>query len=364
MVSFGFYTDKTGQISVSGQSIQIAEENQTSSGLNVMEKRRISLIGGDILIHDKAQFQAPAGNIQLISVGSKGSVALSNDGVQMHDFTRLGEIIISDQSIIDASGTGNQSASYVYANNQWLPFFQSGKAGKIDINATTIKMDHQSSISTSTSGNGDAGNISVNANNALLNHASKITSESLSLFAGGDAGSVEIKQNTSSGSLNIFNKSSILTDSISSGGGKISIYTGQVVLLNSNITTNVMLGNKDTGGQFGNGGDIKIESQQFALNNSHVTANAIDGDGGAIFIVSDHFIKSTDNIIEASSKRGNEGTVEIVAPDMDMDSQITILPTDFLNASKWLKAPCDLRNSQQSSKLIYRRHVVPSLNQF
>ncbi|KPA18312.1 filamentous hemagglutinin family outer membrane protein [Candidatus Magnetomorum sp. HK-1] len=183
------------------------------------------------------------------------------------------------------------SKSYLYSNSKWTPFFQSGGAGIININASKI---------------------------------------------------------------NIGQKSSISTDSISSGGGKISINTDRAILLNSDITTNVKDG-------IGNGGDINIETDQFALNKSRVSANAIDGDGGAIFILSDNFIKSSDTIIEASSERGNEGTVKIDAPDLDIDSKIMNLPTDFLNASQWMRTQCTMRDSEQTSRLIFKKHVIPSI---
>ena len=58
------------------------------------------------------------------------------------------------------------------------------------------------------------------------------------------------------------------------------------------------------------------------LNKSRVTANAIDGDGGAIFIVSEYFIKSADTVIEASSERGNEGTVKRVQSHLVAKNQL------------------------------------------
>ena len=97
------------------------------------------------------------------------------------------------------------------------------------------------------------------------------------------------------------------------------------------------------------------------LNKSRVSANAIDGDGGAIFIVSDYFIKSADTVIEASSERGNEGTVKIDAPDLDIDSKIMNLPTDFLNASQWMRTPCTKRDSRNASRLVFKNHTIPEM---
>jgi len=306
-----------------------------------------------------AQLSQP-GDMAGLSVNNPDQIYTGKDWIDRQNTFTINNI--SDLSSLDAnvgdiaklSGIDEGTQTYLYFDSQWQPFFQSGKAGTIDIKSSQVMMNHKSAISTSTSGNGHAGNIVLSANEIRLNHQSQITSESLSLFAGGQAGSVIINQSEKTGLLNIDNFSGVLTDSVSSGGGKISIKTNQTILLNSQITTNVKDG-------FGNGGDISLASKQFVLNRSRVSANAIDGDGGAIFIVSDYFIKSAETVIEASSERGNEGTVKIDAPDLDIDSKIMNLPTDFLNASQWMRTACSMRDSRNASRLVFKKYSVPPM---
>jgi len=272
-----------------------------------------------------------------------------------YDINDPSELTLIDGKVGDIATVANNKTNiktYLFIDNQWKPFFQSGNAGTIVMNASKLNMDQLSVISTSTTGNGHAGNICLNAREINLNHESQITSESLSLFSGGQAGFVDINQSKSSGLLTIQNISGVLTDSVSSGGGKISIRNNRTILLNSSITTNVKDGS-------GNGGDISLSSKQFVLNRSRVSANAIDGDGGAIFIVSDFFIKSSETIIEASSERGNEGTVKIDAPDLNIDSKMMNLPNDFLDASQWIKTACNKRDRRNASRLIFKKYVVP-----
>jgi len=279
------------------------------------------------------------------------------DQQHIHTIEDLNELSLLDAQAGDIARITDLESpinAYLFVENQWQPFFQSGDAGCIEINSSQLIIDHQSIISTSTTGNADAGNIRLAGNQISLNQHSMITSESHSLFAGGQAGRVKIFQPEHSGQLEINHNSDILTDSSSSGGGIITIKNSQTILLNSNITTNV----RDGAGQ---GGDINIESKLFVLNKSHVSANAIDGDGGAIFIVSDDFIKSSDTIIEATSERGNEGTVDINAPDLDIDSKIINLPADFLDATRWMHTQCSLRDSENGSRLIIEKYVAPSL---
>jgi len=56
--------------------------------------------------------------------------------------------------------------------------------------------------------------------------------------------------------------------------------------------------------------------------------------------VAEHFIKSTDSRIEDTSERGNEGTVKIDAPDIDISSALFAMASNFLDASQWIKTPC------------------------
>jgi filamentous hemagglutinin family protein len=300
------------------------------------------------------------GDIAGFSVNKPEQVYTGKDWIdrqntyKIDDISELPSLNARDGDIAKLSGIDANNQTYLYFDHRWHPFFQSGNAGTIDIKGSQLLMDNQSAISTSTAGNGHAGNIVLDAIGIHLNHQSQITSESISLFAGGQAGSVVINQSENAGVLKIVNFSGVLTDSVSSGGGKISIKTNQTILLNSQITTSVKDG-------FGNGGDISLVSRQFVLNRSRVSANAIDGDGGAIFIVSDYFIKSAETVIEASSKRGNEGTVKIDAPDLDIDSKIMNLPTDFLNASKWMRTKCSKRDSRDASRLVYKKYSVPPM---
>ena len=303
-----------------------------------------------------------SGDISVIQSEEHRKVFTGNEWIDLQNIhsidnqTELSLLNAVDGDIAQISQfTEDNPSTYVRIHHQWIPFFQSGDAGTIDIQTSTLSIVDHSSISTSTTGNGQAGNIGLYADRIVMDHHSNITSESHALFDGGQAGSVQINEYKSPGYLKMLNDSAVLTDSVSSGGGKISIKTDEVMLLNSDITTNVNDG-------LGNGGDVTIESKLFVLNKSNVTANAIDGDGGAIFIVSDHFIKSSDTIIEASSERGNEGSVKIEAPDLDIDSKIINLPTDFLNASRWIKTPCSMRDISQTSRLVVRRHAkVPSI---
>ena len=130
--------------------------------------------------------------------------------------------------------------------------------------------------------------------------------------------------------------------------GKIEIDSNnRLLLLNGKITTSVK-------GGAGHGGDIDIITKDVVMNHSKIIANAYEGDGGNIHIVSDVFLQSMDSIVDASSEKGIDGIIEIESPDIDPESGLLKLSSEFLDASQWMKDSCAQRSSENISRLIVR----------
>jgi len=170
----------------------------------------------------------------------------------------------------------------------------------------------------------------------------------------GQAGTIEIK---ASNLIKLNNNSSFSTMALGSGGGKISIKTNSLNLSDSLITASVEKG-------YGKGGDINTNSDFVTLNDSDIIANAVYGDGGAIWIITNQFIKSENSKVTASSERGNNGVVKIDSPEVDVFKGLAVLPQTYLDSTKWLKTPCGARTSESVSRLIVEgRDATPtSLN--
>lgn len=229
-----------------------------------------------------------------------------------------------------------------------------GDAGVIEIyTERTITLDAGSSITTETAGEGKAGDIIMEASDVHLNNNASVTSASTSASQGaGDAGMIFLDL---SGAVNVKNSSAVTTEAEGGGGGKIYIQAGgKIYLLGSEITSSVRQG-------WGDGGDIITASEHVVLNQSPVTANAIEGDGGAIFIVTEDFLKSQDSKVTATSERGNDGSVRIEAPDNDISSNLIMLPESYMDASRWMKTPCAARSGENMSRfLIKGRDAMPT----
>jgi len=225
----------------------------------------------------------------------------------------------------------------------------------------TIIISDTSYISTSSAGKGDAGGMLIGGKNIFLSGGSRISSESTSPKGGGAAGLIKIEDLSY---LSLIQDSKISTQAVNSSipdiiipdfidqdrlNGMISITSnGDIHLFDGNISSSVL-------GGLGNGGNISILSKNTLLNRSQIIANAYEGNGGNINIISDYLIQSSDSIISASSKLGIDGEITIEALTENFDKQLISLPENFLNASKWVKTPCSLRDKDQKSHFIIKQ---------
>jgi len=262
------------------------------------------------------------------------------------EFGDIVYVVDTDQNADNEKNPGN----FLFADNQWIPFAE-GKGNDILIEGKNLFINN-SRISTSTFGHGSAANISLTVDNIRLDTNSSIASESTAAKFGGSAGTIQVQ---SKKGVRLLGNSSFSTKTCDAGGGKVFVSAEKSIsLLNGKITSSVKQG-------AGEGGDVNIRSELMLMNHGKITANADEGDGGAIFITADYFIKSADSPIEATSNRGNDGTVKIVAPDINITKGLINLPSTLLNASRWLRTPCTRRTEKDSSRFIIKgRDAAPS----
>ncbi|MGH8656177.1 MAG: filamentous hemagglutinin N-terminal domain-containing protein [Gammaproteobacteria bacterium] len=102
--AFGFLSEQPAGISVQGSAIELKEG------------KTLSLVGGDFDfvgadLDSQGQptsfLGAPGGRINLASVASSGEVSLGTTGLGMHGFTQLGQITLSQNSLVIHSDLNN-----------------------------------------------------------------------------------------------------------------------------------------------------------------------------------------------------------------------------------------------------------------
>jgi filamentous hemagglutinin family protein len=276
-----------------------------------------------------------------------------NNEYQLSDINDSDELVAQEGDIASIfEHNGNVSGHFLYTDENWVSFVQAGSAGNIYIQSNNIALDNNGSIVTSTDGNGPGGSIDLISDTLILENGSSISSDSNSAKWGGKAGEISIDANDA---IQIKSNASVTTSAENAGGGKIhTLAEKNLITLNGKIASSVKFG-------IGNGGDIELKAKNVLLNHSQVQANAEEGDGGAIFIKTDAYLKSADTLVEATSRRGNDGTVKVEAPKVDINKDLVNLPDQFMDATKWMKTPCEARSGKSISRFtVAGRESSPS----
>lgn len=279
--------------------------------------------------------------------GAGGSVALAATEsvlLQGKDAAGLRSAVIASSDGQGRAGNISVSGPLVTLNGGVLasPASSTGNAGAITVNAGRLEILDGGSINNQTfaGSSGAGGSVQVTASSIKLD-GGRISVQSLGT---GNAGSIVIDAGQK---LELSNGSSITTEAASADGGDIHITARDLVsLFDSRITTSVGTGS-------GNGGNIRIDPTFVVLKNSQITANAFGGNGGNIDIVSDFFLTDTASVVQASSQLGISGTVAIAAPQTNLSSSVTVLPSAFFDASALIRQSCATRAERAASSLVY-----------
>jgi filamentous hemagglutinin family protein len=217
-----------------------------------------------------------------------------------------------------------------------------GNGGRIELTARSLTIKEDGKISTSSAGPGQAGDIRLNAEEMVISGNGSVSSGSESFENGGDAGTLHME---ASGTVSVMENGSVSTAANGGGGGKIDVHSGVIYLNGGEITSSVRQG-------IGNGGDILTVATHTVLNHARIAANAEEGDGGAVFIKGDYFFRSLDSQVTATSRRGNDGTVKVEAPELDMTSGLIALPGSYLDAGQWTGKSCAAGAGQEASRFV------------
>jgi filamentous hemagglutinin family protein len=255
-----------------------------SPGLQVSPGNTLALVGGNITI-DGGILTAPAGRVELASLGANASVAIN----QTYPSVVLGDVLgdrrdiqFSNKALVDVNGVDSGSiwiqgrqVDLISGAILWIQSQNTG--GQITINATDriladgtspdlLDITPNGPMFSTVSGiidetlGGDGGKISLTAPTITVQNGASIMSRSFSSGAGGD---LIINANN----INVTGVSPILSDIFSiigtstaadGKGGKIDLTTQNLSLLNGGILTALTTGS-------GNSGDVTVNADQVLI---------------------------------------------------------------------------------------------------
>ena len=268
------------------------------------------------------------------SVGSAGDI-----GVRVGNLSSQDSLIasVSTSAAPDAGAAGSirlTATDTISIDKGGLTTAANGGAGgSIDVTATNaIALAGTDVLATVLGGEQPGGDVTLSAPEIRLTNGTAIAAESegtgtAGAIAVGDAGTNSLR----------LQSSTMSTNAAQAKGGDINVQAQEMVYLtDSAITTSVGAGE-------GQGGNIFIDPQYVILNASRVQANAVGGRGGRIEIISDIFIASADSVVEAVSETNIQGVILISAPERDVVSGASVLPAEFQDPSRRLRASCGQR---------------------
>lgn len=312
-------TGNGGQITIRTPNLTVANDGDIRTDTQGLGH------AGDIDVQVNTLTLTGGGQINLSSGNRKATIGTG----------RGGHLTLTARKNVLISGhEGETKPSGLLSN-----VFTAGEGGTIKVLAPLLEIRQQGTIQAGTQGKGNAGQITLEVDNLHIQQNGFITSESK---ATGNAGTIHITAED----LTLHN-GAITTQADKSGGGDIFIRgNNRFDLKNSTISARAQ------GTQAHHqGGNLSIDNPNFLiLEKSQLLANAYAGNGGNIRIIAEQFIRSSDSILDASSQLGIDGNIMIRAPENDIESGLTVLPTPFLKAL--LKRQCAVRGEEQSSYLV------------
>jgi filamentous hemagglutinin family protein len=366
------------ELIITGDNSGIISEPFLSSGsggeVQVTVNERLAIFSGGRISTDASGGQGAAGTITVTAqnlvidgkglvtgilgrtLGSSGAAA----GVQVTTTERL-EIRHGGQ-ISASSGLGGGNAGSVTVTADELLI--DGEGAEL----TGIFSDAFGTLTGARSGT--AGDVRVTAAQRLdLRNGGQISA--ISGFGGGDAGGVIVD----TGELIMEARSRITTSSIEANGGPIRIIgRNNIVMRDSLITTSVE-------GLTGDGGNINLNANALILEGGFIQANtaAPKARGGDVFIDTKALIASHDllevggterltfqpgsgrNVIQAAAPGGEQGSITITSPDLDISSALLTLSTPFVEAARLVSDPCTVAAGEAANSLIPRgRGGIPA----
>jgi len=350
LVESGSLTLKDGRYIASATNAILGGKSGNAGEVNIR-------VSGDILLSDINVY----GSYRAAGYGGSGIMVSSsgNSGKAGNLFLEAHSLSLKNGAVLSTTALGNADGGDInirvadsinIRGSSPVKVFSSAAYSQYTIQNFFSRIEASSTSPDKNSGN--SGTVSVQVRNINISDGGMITTSST---GGGQAGDISLNV----GNLEMHGGASVSSDADKSGGGRITVDAKDTIhLSDSSITTNVAQGT-------GKGGDITIGnpdtgigSEFVILNRSRIQANAQDGDGGAVFVITENFLKSFSSIVEATSARGNEGTVRIEAPDLDISGSLIFLPGNFFDVTRWASTPCEARSDEPESRFEVRTHIL------
>lgn len=310
-----------------------------NSNIGVTPGQSLNLLGGKIVL-DGSNLNAPQGTVNLGSVATAGTVALTESGLNFDNLS-FADITLNNGATINVN-QGGSGAINVNAKNLTLAdisIFNGGidsatstaetQAGDVTVNLTeTLALESGSLIRNNLSqiSSGNVGNIAIAARDLTIDDASRIVTITQ---GSGNTGNIDLDV-AESISLNRQGeiKSQVLPDAVGNGGD-INLATDSLTLTEESLIFSNVSGE-------GNAGSINITATEgIVLDSSNFQARVESGgigDSGNINITTGSLVLRNNSqdglssgILTSTAGEGNAGNITIQeAVDISLEDASSI----------------------------------------
>jgi len=300
LISMSSERDLTLQGATVRTTVDSTKVGLSAAEVTLASTNGIVTLSGNTTVDATTSGAAPAGNVLI----SGGAVLIEDSSVSSRT---TGSADAGAISVVAAStASAALGSANAVANRAVIP-----SAGGIAVESSTL--------TTSTSGAGSAGDISLLApGELLLQHATLQSASTSPLADAGLGGSITLSSGAS-GNV-VVEDSLIQTDTAAADAGTITIDANgaPLTLRDARIVASA--------GGAGNGANVIIDgAAQTIMQRAAILAQAVAGNGGNITINLQPgavLVRDSQSVINASSDAGNDGEIEINAPDTDLNSAI------------------------------------------
>jgi filamentous hemagglutinin family protein len=341
---FGFIDNDFGQISIQGKGkVMPISDNSLLPSLHVKNGQILSLISGNIVLDEgtvDSTTDFPAGTlvsdngqINIASVASTGEVYLQFDGVDVSTFEKLGDITLSDYSVISASsGQVDVYGNHLKMNTSYINAGQYVKdgdtvegfaGGRIDIHVKRLSLLDGSGIFIETFSSENSGDIAIFADIVELQGryddiASSISTSSINLdlidnLDPNNTSDIDLAGNA--GNIHIYTERLFLADGANIEANAFSQGLGGRIYIDATDTI-------DLRGDF-----INMKDQPTGI----YSVSASQGNSGIIFLKAGKGVSLQDcSMIGGQSfGMGYPGGIIIDTPELSLDNESIVSATSF-----------------------------------
>ena len=258
---------------------------------------------GSLTINTKKVEVRDGGRIDVANFASGNAGSLTINASESVEVSGKAEGFINPSQIISSANILDEDTRNLF----FLPEVPSGASGNVTINTPRLSITDEAQVTTRNDGTGNAGIVRVNAGSIFLN-----------------------------------NQGSITASTASGEGGNIILNVQDILKLRHNSLISATAGREITDTGNGGNIDINAKFIiAVPRENSGITANAFRGRGGNINITTQGIfgLERRDQLtplsdITASSELGLDGIIEINTPEVDPRQKLVNLPEEPVDVAR------------------------------